>query len=156
MILTGRSIKWYLETGLLKIDPVKPEQFQPAALDLYVHPVSYCCVTELEHSIFHHGHSHLFRGVGYFEMPLDLMAFVCIRSSWARRGLLPPDTHIDPGFKGEVTIELFNGGQEIIFKDPSPQRIISLIFCKTDSPAEPYKGKYQGQRGITLAKKDVK
>ena len=34
MILSDASIKEYIESGRLKVDPLTPEQLQPASIDL--------------------------------------------------------------------------------------------------------------------------
>lgn len=91
------------------------------------------------------------------ELPDDLMAFVELRSSWARRGYMLPPTIVDAGFKGNLTLEIWTamsaehialGGQPM----PVGERFAHLIFAKTTGPCVPYTGKYTGQRGITEAK----
>jgi len=82
------------------------------------------------------------------SMPDDLMAFVELRSTWARSGIIIPPTIVDAGFEGDLTLEL------VAFKDipvPYNQRFAHLIFARLTSPSVPYKGKYQGQKGITQA-----
>jgi len=152
MILTGRDIQWYIEQGLLIIDPVEPEQFQQNGVDLYIKPSLYRLSNGNLSNVFHHGESYLTETIEYLALPNDLMAFVSIRSSWARKGIFPPGTIVDAGFKGTLTIELFNGGPGIVITEPT--RIIHLVFAKLTGPSEPYKGKYQNQVGITLAKDD--
>ena len=100
MILSGRDIKWYIKTGKLKIDPVKPEQFQQNGIDLilrevreapyYFMPLKFYLGSTLE----------------WIEMPDDIMAFVELRSTWARSGLILPPTIVDAGFKGNITLEI--------------------------------------------------
>ena len=34
MILSGHDLRWYVETGSLKIEPVKDDQFQQNGVDL--------------------------------------------------------------------------------------------------------------------------
>ena len=141
MILSGRDIQWYIQTGKLKIDPVKPEQFQQNGVDLILNDIRnirgpFClgCTREV------------------FEIPDDLMAFVEIRSTWARRGFFLPPTIVDAGFRGNLTLEILRFDDNSI--DPYQQRFAHLIFSKLTSPNNPYKGKYQGQTGITGALSD--
>ena len=48
----------------------------------------------------------------YFELPDDLTAFVEGRSSLGRMGLFIQNAGwVDPGFKGEITLELFNANR---------------------------------------------
>ena len=85
------------------------------------------------------------------ELPDDLMAFVEIRSTWARRGYFLPPTIVDAGFKGNLTLEILSF-MESDLVSPLGQRFAHLIFAKTTGPCEPYEGKYTGQRGITEAR----
>lgn len=86
----------------------------------------------------------------YFELPDDLTAFVEGRSSLGRMGLFIQNAGwVDPGLKGEITLELFNANRCAI-ELKSGRRVGQLVFAKMDFPAlNPYSGKYQGQRGAT-------
>ena len=54
---------------------------------------------------------------------------------------------VDPGFCGEITLELYNANRCAI-ELQSGRRIGQLVFAKMDQEAlHPYRGKYQGQRG---------
>jgi len=87
----------------------------------------------------------------YVELPADIMAFVELRSSFARLGLMMPPTIIDAGFKGNITLEI--QGSSFPVKVYAGQRFAHVIFAKTLNPVEkPYSGRYQGQRGVTLPK----
>ncbi len=56
---------------------------------------------------------------------------------------------VDPGFKGEITLELFNANKCAI-ELKSGRRVGQLVFAELDRDAQnPYRGKYQGQRGAT-------
>jgi dCTP deaminase len=83
--------------------------------------------------------------VEHFEMPLDLMAKVCDKSTWARKGLFVQTTIIEPGWRGHLTLELTNQGfQWVQIKRGCP--IAQIIFELLDEPAEKgYAGKYQDQ-----------
>lgn len=143
MILSGRDLKLYIETGKLKIEPVTDEQFQQNGIDLILdeiklkkYPFYLGCTREI------------------LELPDDLMAFVEIRSSWARRGFFLPPTIVDAGFKGNLTLEILAFG-DILVDHPKVaigERFAHLIFAKTTNPCEPYTGMYSGQRGITDSK----
>lgn len=56
---------------------------------------------------------------------------------------------MDPGFSGEITLELFNANRCAI-ELRSGRRVGQMVFAEMDRPAlHPYAGKYQGQRGAT-------
>lgn len=140
MILSGRDLGLYIETGKLKIYPAEAIQFQQNGFDSILDSIEFVndtfalgCTREV------------------FELPDDLMAFVGIRSTWARRGFSVPLTIVDAGFKANLTLEI-NRHTDCPF--PVGERFAHLIFAKTSGPCVPYSGKYQGQRGITHAKSD--
>lgn len=140
MILSGRDVRLYIETGKLKVEPLCDEQFQQNGIDLYLSELKHMsrqfwlgCTSEV------------------LELPDDLMAFVEIRSSWARKGFFLPPTIVDAGFKGNLTLEILAMGDDSIF-DALHKRFAHLIFAKTSGPCERYDGRYTDQRGITESK----
>ena len=86
----------------------------------------------------------------YLVVPDNLSARVDGRSSIGRLGLFIQNAGwIDPGFEGEITLELFNALNVPILLVPG-RRIGQLIFHTIEGDVEsPYRGKYQGQRGAT-------
>lgn len=88
--------------------------------------------------------------VEYIRVPPTHCAFVQMRSSWARKGLGHKMAgFIDPGFEGEVTLELETAEKLHI---PHGERIVQLVYARLAEPtAKPYTGKYHGQRGPTPA-----
>jgi dCTP deaminase len=90
------------------------------------------------------------------RIPDDMVAVVNGKSSLGRLGLVVHQTagFIDPGFRGQITLELTNVSRKPI-KLVAGMPICQLVFMKLDSPAErPYGtpglgSHYQGQRGPT-------
>ncbi|MGC8670072.1 MAG: dCTP deaminase [Candidatus Micrarchaeia archaeon] len=86
------------------------------------------------------------------SMPDDIAGIVELRSTWARHGLSMPPTIIDAGFKGTVTLEVFNNAPYKIKLRPMV-RFAHVVFAKTTSKVQrPYSGIYNEQRGIKLPK----
>jgi len=95
----------------------------------------------------------LARTVEYFRIPRDVLVICLGKSTYARCGIIVNVTPLEPEWEGHVTLEFSN-------TTPSPARIYAnegacqFIFLKADSPcAVSYrdrKGKYQGQKGVTL------
>lgn len=84
------------------------------------------------------------------EMPDDIAGIVELRSTWARHGFSMPPTIIDAGFKGTITLEVFNNAPYAIALKPM-LRFAHVIFLKTTSRViNVYKGHYNMQRGIKL------
>jgi dCTP deaminase len=87
----------------------------------------------------------------YIKLPDEVIAFANLKSSIARMGLFIPPTIIDAGFEGDITIEVVGSRFPVIVK--KDMRFLHLVFARTLTPVEnPYKGKYQGQRGVTMPK----
>lgn len=142
MILSGRDINWYVETGKLKIEPVRPDQFQQNGIDLILEDIK-GTPENFEKGTFVLGTTR-----EMLSLPDDLMAFVELRSSWARQGILIPPTIVDAGFRGNLTLEIVAFANVRV---PYGERFAHLIFGRLTSPNAPYNGKYQNQKGITEA-----
>jgi dCTP deaminase len=90
-------------------------------------------------------------------VPDDIMVRAEGKSSWARLGLLVHATagYCDPGFTGQVTLELKNLHHENQITINYDDVIGQFLVCRLSSPAaRPYghpelKSHYQGQRGVT-------
>ncbi|AZO96153.1 dCTP deaminase [Halocella sp. SP3-1] len=89
----------------------------------------------------------------YINIPANCSAFVEGRSSIGRLGLFIQNAGwIDAGFKGQITLELYNASPVSILLE-SGIRICQLVVAKMDNECEqPYRGKYQGQFGTTGSK----
>jgi dCTP deaminase len=144
MILSGRDLQLYIDTGKLKIEPITPEQFQQNGVDLILKEVRFGDVLQPNPNFY------LGCTVETLALPDDLMAFVELRSSWARRGMFIPPTIVDAGFSGNLTLEILSFGVDV--QEAVGQRFAHLIFAKTSGPCLPYRGKYQDQTGVTGAR----
>ena len=167
MILSDKTILKMLKDKTLVIDPVSDEQIQPASVDIRLgntfsvvddtpsgiislsSEIRYRTITADRYLILP-GQFVLATTMEYFELPDDLTAFVEGRSSLGRMGLFIQNAGwVDPGFKGEITLELFNANRCAI-ELQSGRRVGQLVFAKMDAAAlHPYCGKYQGQKGAT-------
>lgn len=74
-------------------------------------------------------------------------------SSLGRVGLVVHSTagYIDPGFSGQVTLELFNMAPWPLRLTPG-MRVAQLAFERTTGPSSGYKGRYQNQSGATTSR----
>lgn len=87
----------------------------------------------------------------WVELPNDLVCRLEGKSSVGRLGLLIHATagFIDPGFKGNITLEMTNFLRVPIQVRPG-QMIAQLAFqTLTTEVDEPYRGRYQGDKGAT-------
>lgn len=167
MILSDRTLIEMIHNGLLKIEPIGSKQIQPASIDIRLgdtfavvedtstgiidleNEINYKII-QADRYILMPNQFVLATTKEYICLPDDLTAFVEGRSSLGRMGLFIQNAGwVDPGFEGEITLELFNANRCAI-ELKSGRRIGQLVFAKMDRPARsPYVGKYQGQKGVT-------
>lgn len=164
MILSDKSIYKYLDSGELIIDPLEKGQVQPASVDIRLGRnflkldenkfEAMSMTDEIQYvqfesdSIIIPSNSFLLATtMEYIKLPCDLTAFVEGRSSIGRMGLFIQNAGwVDPGFEGEITLELYNANR-LPIKLEAGRRICQLVFAQMDEEAlNPYTGKYQGQR----------
>jgi dCTP deaminase len=96
----------------------------------------------------------LTRSVEYLRVPDDVMVIALGKSSYARCGLVANVTPLEPGWEGHVTLELSNT-TPLPAKVYANEGIVQLLFFQGERPEVTYaerRGKYQGQRGVTLPK----
>jgi len=94
----------------------------------------------------------LSHSVEYIKMPRDVAAICLTKSTYARCGIFLNTTPIEPGWEGQITLEISN-----LTNRPCKlyinQGICQLMFFNGKVPNTDYgqkNGKYQGQTGITL------
>lgn len=107
---------------------------------LVIHPEQFILTTTLER----------------VEIPDDMVAHVLGRSSLGRLGISVHQTagYIDPGFEGQITLELSNHGPAPVSLEPG-QRICQIVFEELSSSALRLYGhegsQYQNQSGATIS-----
>jgi dCTP deaminase len=179
MILSDRDLKARLEKGDFQVKPLEnPDlQIQPASIDLRLASdfITYrlphvpvldpndndllAKITETHHVakgdafILHPGEFALGSTVEWVRIPSDLVARVEGRSSIGRLAIVVHATagFIDPGFEGQITLELSNLGRVPVKLYPG-MRISQIVLHTMTSAAErpygPSRGsKYFGQQG---------
>ena len=95
----------------------------------------------------------------HVEIPSDLSAQVLGRSTLGRLGVSVHQTagFIDPGFKGQITLELSNNGPLGVELEPG-LRVCQIVFNELSSDVEDTYGgsgsNYQNQTGATTSSLD--
>lgn len=166
MILSDKTIRGLIQAGELCISPLDDVQIQPASVDIRLgdtftvvkNEVTFITFgTEIEYEVIKRKDFVLrpkcfilATTTEYFKLPNNMTAFVEGRSSVGRMGLFIQNAGwVDPGFEGEITLELFNASDTPILLEAGT-RIGQLVFAQLDRDAlNPYRGKYQGQKGAT-------
>lgn len=161
MILSDRTLRAELDAGTLVIDPPPADSaIQPASIDLHLgaeqrsvagHHRQRFGQWYLEPNQFLLGHTD-----EAVTIPAHLVGQLNGKSSLGRLGLAIHITagFIDPGFSGQITLELHNCSlYPILLRQGMP--IGQLVLMRLTAPAErPYGSaglgsKYQGQTGAT-------
>jgi len=169
MILGDQKLRYYIKEGIIEVIPEpKEEQYQPASLDLHLAEGLMYPVPNTKEGIIDPTKPITYKErigmriepkefviastLEYIELPCGVAAAVEGRSSLGRLGLFIENAgHIDPGFEGQITLELFNASEHTIELIPG-MRICQLVFYSTIGVDTPYRGKYQKQRGPTPSK----
>jgi len=167
VILSDKTLKEMIGSGELGMTPLTEESIQPASIDcrlgnhfLVVEDRQMQIIdlnTEITYreieddSITIPPHSFLLATtLESVKLPDNLTAFVEGRSSIGRIGLFIQNAGwVDPGFEGQITLELYNANS-LPIRLEAGRRICQLVFCKMDQVASvPYRGKYQNQKRAT-------
>lgn len=87
------------------------------------------------------------------KFPTDLIGFLYLRSSYARRGLLPwSQGIIEPGYEGTITVVLHNHSKNYL-PIVGNQKICHLMFSRASTDTDqPYSDIYQNSRTATPSK----
>jgi dCTP deaminase len=160
IVLADRTIREMIRRGNLQISPIEDAQIQPASVDLRLGELS------LSPRLWNHGESVLLRqGVFILASTLEevmlsrnIIGQVHGKSTLARLGLVVEAAGlVDPGFYGQLTLELYNMGSNPI-KLARGMMIAQISFDLLSATPERAYGHpelnshYQGQQGPTPAR----
>jgi dCTP deaminase len=146
-VLSDSQILKSLKKGEIKLEPNDLSTcLNPAGYDLRslktvtIKPKEYELVATLE----------------TVELDLNIVAFMHIRSSLAREGIIGSFAVIDPGFRGQLTLHLQNvSNKEIKIKEK--ERIVQIVFHNLSGKANKgYNGSYQNSKGVVTSKRNHK
>jgi len=171
MILTGPEITRQIEDGRIGITPFDPARVQPCSYDVtlgevMIQPAATRFIDckrppeELVDVSSYVGEKGVFLRPGFLyiattreviRVPDDLCARVEGKSSLGRLGVSIHQTagFIDPGFHGEITLEITVVYGTTVYPG---MPIGQLCFMQTAGAVQPYRGKYQGQKGPTASR----
>lgn len=162
MILSNQTIQTKLKENRLNIHSLTEAQLQPASVDLRLgshylaideSSVPYLSLEKAakykeycEEKILIPPHGFILgTTLEWIKLPNDLTAFEEGRSSIGRLGLFIQNAGwVDPGFEGNITLELYNANQ-VPIELTAGRRICQLVFAELDQEGPAYAGKYNGQ-----------
>jgi dCTP deaminase len=144
-VLSDAEILEHLRTGEIKLEPSDLSVcLNPAGYDLrcsktvVLKPRQYALVATME----------------TVELGLKVTAFLHIRSSLAREGVIGSFAVVDPGFRGQLTLNLHNVGEkEVTLREG--ERIVQIVFHSLGGAARKgYSGSYQNSRGVVSSRRN--
>jgi deoxycytidine triphosphate deaminase len=143
MVLSDRQIRRALTNNELVIEPFQEANLNPAGYDL-----SLCTAVNLKP-----GEQRLVATREKVELGRGIVGFLHIRSSLAREGIFSSLALVDPGFRGQLTISLFNSGRKAI-RLRSGEKFIQLTLLRLGKPAATkYHGRYQDSSGVVYSRR---
>ena len=143
-MLSDVEILEHLGTGEVKLEPFERSCLNPAGYDLrcsktvVLKPKKYELVATLE----------------TVELGLRVAAFLHIRSSLAREGVVGSFAVVDPGFRGQLTLNFHNVSEkEVTLRER--ERIVQIVFHTLGSVARKgYSGSYQNSKGVVSSRRN--
>ncbi|MES3650141.1 dCTP deaminase [Staphylococcus saprophyticus] len=176
MILSDTDIKKYIYGNKIIIHPFVESNIEPASMDLtlgstylsplipksqiqYINqPIEYKKLNTKQISIKPKSFI-LATTKEYVKISENLTGFIEGKSSIGRAGLFVQNAGwVDPGFKGNITLELYNANDFslVLYEN---MKICQIVFAETKTSSDnTYNGKYQNQKNTTgsMSYKDFK
>ena len=92
----------------------------------------------------------------HLQIPANILGTIHLKSSLCREGLIGSFAVIDPGFRGNLTLSLFNSGNSTIHISKN-EPIAQIIFHKTvGTSSKPYDGRYQDSVGLVQSRRRIR
>ena len=137
-VLSDVEIEKRLREGALVLSPFDPACLNGAGYDLRA---------EAEVTI-PPSQNRLVATLERVELGDDMAATLHIRSSLARAGVMASLALIDPGFRGQLTISLYNAASKP-YRMRKGDRFVQMVVHLLDMKSRrPYGGRYQDSQGI--------
>ena len=142
MVLSDREITSAIKTGELRVLPVG-FRLNPAGIDLRIdHDLRLKPKQQL-----------LVASIERVELSKRIVGFLHLRSSLAREGLFASLALVDPGFRGQLTVSLYNSGDSAVHLAKG-ERFIQLSLLRLGKPAiKKYAGRYQNSSGVVASRR---
>jgi len=143
-VLSDTEILEHLDNGEVKLEPFEPSCLNPAGYDLR-------CSKKV---ILKPKHYELVATLETVELGLNITAYLHIRSSLAREGVIGSFAVVDPGFRGQLTLNLHNVSEKEVTLGKG-ERIVQIVFHNLGSTAHKgYRGSYQNSKGIVSSRRN--
>ncbi len=142
-VLSDKEILQHIKQSEIEIIPFERKCLNPAGYDvrsateLTINPKESTLVASLEK----------------IQLGLSVMAYLYLRSSLTREGIIGGFAVVDPGFSGQLTFNFHNLGENVVRVEKG-EPIVQIVFHKLGSVADRgYAGKYQESVGVVESKR---
>jgi len=143
MGLSDSEIRDALSSGDLVIEPFEPTCLNPAGYDLRLSATVVLGPAE----------NRLVATMERVELGRGMVGMLHIRSSLAREGIFASLALVDPGFRGQLTISLFNSGRNGV-RLKGGERFVQLTLLNLGKQAATkYEGRYQDSSGVVSSRR---
>lgn len=85
------------------------------------------------------------------NLPQDILALFTPRSTLFRSGVYIFGGQVSPGYKGQLTMGIYNFSEEKFHLELG-SRVIHIMFFEVKGKSNPYRGQWQGGRVVTEKK----
>lgn len=175
MVLSDKDIQNLIDSQKLVISPLpKNQDLESASIRLHLAPkiLKYKeCIHDLKAEGTFESEEIIIGENGYelkpgefilgstlekITIPNGYFGFIETKGNIARAGIQTHNTdgHIDPGFSGNITLEIKNNSNCSIVIYSEIAFVALYIFKMTSKAKHPYRGKYQNQKGATVFRRD--
>jgi dCTP deaminase len=138
VVLSDVEIEECIKDGSLVIAPFDQSCLNGAGYDLRLS----------EGTVIQPGHNTLVATLERVELGESLVGTLHIRSTLARAGIIASLALVDPGFRGQLTILLFNAGQKSFSMERNGRFLQMVLHRLSVKTRRPYAGKYQDSQGV--------
>jgi dCTP deaminase len=142
MALSDREIATAIKTGQLSISPGIAKS-NPAGVDLRVD----------RNLILGPRQQRLAATAERVELSENFLGILHIRSSLAREGVIASLALVDPGFRGQLTVSLYNAGDRSVRLRKGERFIQLSLFRLGRPPTHKYTGRYQESKGVVESRR---
>ena len=137
-VLSDTDIQRRIGEGLIVLDPFDAACVNGGGYDLRVN-------TDIQ---IPPGRSLLAATLERVELGDEMVGTLHIRSSLARAGIIASLALIDPGFRGQLTIMLYNSSSKDFILRRGERFVQLAIHLLSTKTRRPYEGRYQDSKGI--------
>ena len=145
MSLSDRELKAAIKNEEIRTVP-GVSRINPAGIDLRI---------DRNLSLSPHSNT-LVASLERIELANTLLGILHLRSSLTREGLFASLALVDPGFRGQLTVCLYNAGDRLVNLKRG-ERFIQLSLLRLGKPStRDYRGRYQNSRGVVPSRRRKK